>query len=117
MRHRVAGRRFDMPSGPRRAMYRNLVTDLLRHGQVRTTLSKAKETRGLADRIISLGKEGSLHARRQALRFVTDDSVLDDVFGEIAERNRNRKGGYTRTLKLGPRKGDGSEMALLELVQ
>ncbi len=116
MRHRVAGRRFDMPSGPRWAMYRNLVTDLLRHGQVKTTLARAKEAQGLADRVISLGKDGSLHARRQALRFVTDKSVLDDVFGQIAERNRSRRGGYTRTLKLGPRPGDGSEMAVLELV-
>ena len=117
MRHRVAGRRFDRPSGPRRAMFRILVTDLIRHGRITTTAAKAMETRGIAEKVITLGKDGSLHARRRAATVVMDKQVLKDIFGELAERYRNRRGGYTRTLKLGPRKGDGAEMAILELVK
>ena len=116
MRHKVAGRRFDRPSGSRRAMFRGLVTDLLRHGRITTTLAKAKETRGFAEKVITQGKDGSVHARRRAARIVMDKHVLANVFDVLAERYRDRPGGYTRTLKLGPRKGDGAEMAVLELV-
>ena len=116
MRHQVAGRKFDRPTDQRLAMFRGQVKDLLRHEKIRTTEAKAKEVRSLAERIITLGKDGSLHSRRQALRFVTDPDVVKKVFDEIAPRYADRRGGYTRILKLGPRQGDGARMAQLELV-
>lgn len=97
-------------------MFRTLVTDLLKHGHVKTTAAKAREARPLAEKMVTLGKSGSLHARRQAAAFITEDSVVRSVFDDIADRYRDRPGGYTRMIKLGPRKGDASEMALLELV-
>lgn len=117
MRHRVDGRKFNRPTDHRLAMFRNLVTDLLRYGRIQTTEPKAKEIKGMAERIITLGKDGSLHARRQALRFVYDDKVVRHVFEELAPRYANRPGGYTRIIKLGRRQGDGAPMALLELVE
>src|SRR5687767_3178663 len=116
MRHGIDGRKFSRPTGHRLAMYRNQVRDLLRHEQIVTTEEKAKEVRRVADRIITLGKDGTLHARRQALRFVTDDVVVGKVFDELATRYSARPGGYTRIIKLGPRLGDGARMATLELV-
>ncbi len=116
MRHRVAGRKFDRPTDQRLALFRNQVADLLRYEKIRTTEAKAKEVRSLAEHIITLGKDGSLHARRQALRFVTDPDVVKKVFDEIAPRYAGRPGGYTRILKLGPRQGEGARMAQLELV-
>jgi len=97
-------------------MLRGQVADLLRHEKIRTTEAKAREVRGLAERIITLGKEGSLHSRRRALRFVTDPKVVQKVFEEIGPRYADRHGGYTRIVKLGPRQGDGACMAQLELV-
>ena len=97
-------------------MLRNLVKDLLVYESIRTTEPKAKETRRAAERMITLGKDGSLHARRQALRFLNAKSVVAKVFDEIAPRFVGRSGGYTRILKLGPRAGDGAPMAQLELV-
>lgn len=99
------------------AMFRNLVTDLLRYGRIQTTEPKAKEVRGLAERMITLGKDGSLHARRQALRFVYDDKVVRRVFTELAPRYATRPGGYTRIIKLGRRRGDAAPMVILELVE
>jgi len=116
MRHQVAGRKFDRNSGHRMAMFRNLVTDLLKHGRIRTTEPKAKEIRGMAEKIITLGKDGSVHARRQALAFVYDPDVVAHVFADVAPRYANRPGGYTRIVKLGRRLGDGAPMALIELV-
>ena len=116
MRHRVAGRKFDRSADHRRAMFRNLVTDLLRHERIKTTEAKAKEVRGMAERIITLGRDGSLHSRRRALRFVNDTKVVKKVFDEIAPRYADRHGGYTRVVKLGPRLGDGAAMAFIELV-
>lgn len=116
MRHRVAGRRLSRPTGHRRALYRNLVTDLLRYERIVTTEAKAKEVRPLAEKVITWGKQGTLHARRQALSFVLDKKVVDKVFGEIGPRYAERPGGYTRLAKLGPRLGDGAPMAQLELV-
>lgn len=116
MRHRVAGRKFDRSVGHRKMMYRTLVTDLLKHGYVKTTAAKAREVRPMAEKMITLGKSGSLHARRQASAFITQDSVVRVVFDDLADRYEARPGGYTRITKLGPRKGDASEMALLELV-
>ncbi|SRR3990170_463392 len=116
MRHRVAGRKFDRPTDQRLALFRGQVTDLLRHEKIQTTEAKAKEVRALAEQIITLGKDATLHSRRQALRFVTDPDVVKKVFDDIAPRYADRRGGYTRILKLGPRQGDGARMAQLELV-
>jgi len=98
-------------------MYRNLVTDLLGYEKITTTEAKAKEVRSLAERIITLGKKGGLHTRRQALSFILDEKVADKVFTELASRYAERPGGYTRISKLGPRLGDGAEMVQLELVK
>jgi len=117
MRHKVAGRKLGRPTGHRRALYRNLVTDLLSHEKITTTEAKAKEVRGMAERMITLGKEGNLHSRRQALSFIIDKKVVDKVFAELAPRYAERPGGYTRIIKLGPRLGDGAPMVKLELVE
>ncbi len=116
MRHKVAGRKLSRASDHRMALYRNLVTDLLRYGKIVTTEAKAKEARPLAEKIITLGKQGNLHARRQALSFVYDKQVVDKLFAEIGPRYAQRLGGYTRVVKLGPRLGDGAPMAQIELV-
>lgn len=116
MRHRKAGRRFDMDTAQRMAMLRNMTTSVLEHGYVRTTEERAKETRRLVDRMITLGKRGSLHARRQALAFVYDADVVKELFDEIAPRYAQRPGGYTRIVRLPPRQGDAAKMARLELV-
>lgn len=97
-------------------MLRNLVKDLMAHEAIRTTEAKAKEVRGPAERMITLGKEGSLHARRQALRFLNDKAIVAKLFDEIAPRFVGRRGGYTRIVKLGRRGGDAAPMAQLELL-
>ena len=116
MRHKVAGRKFDMPTAQRMAMLRNITTDVLRHGHVQTTEARAKEARRLVDRMITLGKRGTLHARRQALAFIYDPDVVADLFEQIAPQYADRPGGYTRVRKLGPRHGDAAKIARLELV-
>lgn len=98
-------------------MYRNLVTDLLKYEKITTTLTKAKEVRGLAEKMVTLGKEGGLHSRRQALAFIFDKKVTEKVFSELSSRYAERSGGYTRIIKLGSRLGDGAAMAQLELVE
>ena len=100
----------------RRAMLRNLTTDLLREGRIEATVTRAKETRRMAEKMITLGKRGDLHARRQALAYIFDESVVTKLFEEIAPEYADRQGGYTRILKKGPRRGDGAEMAIIELV-
>ena len=117
MRHKISGRKLDRPSAHRKAMYRNLVTDLLGYDQIVTTEAKAKEVRGLAEKMITLGKEGGLHSRRQALSFILDQKVTEKLFTELASRYAERLGGYTRIIKLGPRLGDGAAMVKLELVK
>ena len=117
MRHKVAGRKLGRSTSHRRAMYRNLVTALLGYDKIITTEAKAKEVRGLAEKMVTLGKEGGLHSRRQALSFVVDKKVVDKVFNELASRYVERPGGYTRITKLGPRLGDGAAMVQLELVE
>lgn len=97
-------------------MLRNLVTDLLREGRITTTVTRAKEARKQAEKMITLGKRGDLHARRQALAYIYDEDVVTKLFEEIAPNYAERNGGYTRILKLGPRRGDCAEMAFLELV-
>ncbi|MCI9597693.1 MAG: 50S ribosomal protein L17 [Firmicutes bacterium] len=110
--HRKLGR----PTAHRKAMLRNLVTDLLREGRITTTVTRAKEARKQAEKMITLGKRGDLHARRQALAYIYDEDVVTKLFEEIAPNYAERNGGYTRILKLGPRRGDCAEMAFLELV-
>jgi len=117
MRHRIAGRKLSRDSGHRRALYRNLVTDLLNHEKITTTEAKAKEVRGLAEKMIGLGKKGGLHSRRQAAAFIMDGKVADKVFKDLAPRYAERPGGYTRITKLGHRLGDGADMVRLELVE
>ena len=117
MRHRVTGRRLGRPTGHRKAMYRNLVTDLLGYEKITTTEAKAKEVRSLAERMITLGKKGGLHSSRQARSFIFDNKVVDKVFIELAPRYAERPGGYTRITKLGRRLGDGAAMVQLELVK
>ncbi|MCR4419490.1 MAG: 50S ribosomal protein L17 [Clostridia bacterium] len=112
MSYRKLGRRSDH----RRAMLRNLVTSFLREGRLETTETRAKELRRLADRMISLGKRGDLHARRQALAFLLDESVVKRLFDELGPRYKERQGGYTRVIKAGVRHGDGAPMAVVELV-
>jgi len=117
MRHKVAGRTLGRPSGHRRALYRNLVTDLLRYEKIVTTEAKAKEVRGITEKMVTLGKKGGLHSHRQALSFILDEEVAKKVFSELAERYAERHGGFTRLVKLGPRLGDGSPMVQLALVE
>lgn len=109
-------RKLGRPTAHRKAMLRNLVTDLLREGRITTTVTRAKEARRQAEKMITLGKRGDLHARRQALAYIYDESVVTKLFEEIAPNYAERNGGYTRILKLGPRRGDCSEMVFLELV-
>lgn len=109
-------RKLGRDSAHRKAMLRNLVTDLLREGRIQTTECRAKEARRQAEKMITLGKRGDLHARRQALAYIYDESVVTKLFEEIAPGYEDRQGGYTRILKLGPRRGDASEVVFLELV-
>lgn len=116
MRHRVAGRHLGRETSHRLSLYRNLVTDLLRYERITTTEAKAKEIRPMAEKIITLGRRGDLHARRQAMRFVYDTKVVKKIFDEIGPRMKERPGGYLRITGLEPRKGDGARMASIELV-
>jgi len=116
MRHRKAGKRLGRDSAQRRALYRSQTTDLLKHEHIVTTEAKAKEVRGFAEGMITLGKKGTLHHRRQAAAFVFDENIVRKLFDEIAPRYEERGGGYTRLTKIGPRQGDGALMVKLELV-
>ena len=116
MRHRVAGRKLGRKTAHRIMMFRNLVTSFLDKERIRTTLPRAKEVRPIAERMITLGKRESLHARRQALAFIKDPQVVSKLFETLAPRFAERKGGYTRIIRLGFRDGDGAQMALLELI-
>lgn len=116
MRHLKKGRKLNRNSSHRKAMFRNMVTSLLRHERIETTDAKAKELRRFAEKVITLGKRGDLHARRQAFTWVRDKEVLHKLFAEIGERYRSRPGGYTRVTKLGNRRGDAAPMSVIELV-
>ncbi len=109
-------RKLGRPTDHRKAMLRNLVTSLLRNGKIETTETRAKETRRMAEKMITLAKRGDLHARRQVLAYVYDETVVKNLFDEIAPKYADRNGGYTRMLKLGPRRGDAAEVVILELV-
>ncbi len=117
MRHKVDGRKFSRDTSHRWSMYRNLVTELLDYEKIVTTEPKAKEVKSFAEKMITLGKRGDLHARRQALAFIMDERVTHKVFDELAKRYAERKGGYTRIVKLGMRQGDGASMVQFELVK
>ena len=117
MRHKISGRKFDRPSDQRRALFRMLVADLLRYERLKTTEAKAKEVRPLAEKMVTLGKDGTVHARRLAMAYINDKGVVRKLFDEIAPRFAARPGGYTRIIKLGTRVGDGAAMAQLELVE
>jgi len=117
MRHRVAGRKLSRPTDHRLALYRNLVTDLIRYEKIVTTEAKAKEIRGQAEKLITLGKRGDLHARRLALARLYDARLVDKLFHDIAPRYQERPGGYTRVIKLTPRQGDAAPMAQIALVE
>jgi large subunit ribosomal protein L17 len=116
MRHLVKGKRLRRNTAHRRALLRNLVTSFLEKERMRTTLAKAKATRPLAEKMITLAKKNTLHARRQALRFIFKKTVVKKLFDEIGPRFSERPGGYTRIVKVGPRAGDGADMAILELI-
>ncbi|MEO6397597.1 MAG: 50S ribosomal protein L17 [Tepidiformaceae bacterium] len=116
MRHRVGGRHLGRETSHRLALYRNLVTDLLRYERITTTEAKAKEIRPMAEKIITLGRRGDLHSRRQAQRFLYDPRVVKKVFDDIGPKMADRPGGYLRITALEPRKGDGARMSAIELV-
>jgi len=117
MRHRIAGRKLGRLTSHRRALYRNLVTDLLAYEKITTTEAKAKETRSLVEKMITLGKEDNLASRRRAAAFITDKKIVKKLFDEIAPEYADRNGGYTRLVKLGPRQGDNAPMAQIELIK
>ncbi|MEE9305197.1 MAG: 50S ribosomal protein L17 [bacterium] len=116
MRHLKAGRKLNRTSAHRKALMRNLATELLMRERIQTTIAKAKELRPVAERLITLGKRGTLHARRQALRVVKTKAAMANLFGPLAERYAERPGGYTRIVRIGPRLGDNAEVAVIELV-
>lgn len=116
MAHKVAGRNLGRPTGHQGLLFRNQVTDLLRHEAITTTEAKARAIRGSAEKMITLGKQNTLHARRQAAAVLLDPGVVSRLFAELGPRYAERSGGYTRLVKLGPRLGDNAPMARLELV-
>jgi len=117
MRHGCAGRQFGRDTSHRKALLRMLVTSLLKNEKIETTVAKAKEMRPLAEKMITLGKRGDLHARRQALSFIHDESVVSGLFAQIAPRFVSRNGGYTRIVMTRTRPGDAAPMAVIELVE
>jgi large subunit ribosomal protein L17 len=116
MRHQKRGRKLGRDSAHRKSLYANLTAELIQHGRIRTTVAKAKEVRPIAEQMITLGKRGDLHARRQAVAFLRQKPIVKSLFDDIAPRYAERPGGYTRIIKLGPRLGDAAEMAYIELV-
>jgi large subunit ribosomal protein L17 len=117
MRHRIRGRSFSRKSAHRKAMFDNMAHALLKHEQITTTLPKAKDLRPVVERLITLGKKGGLHARRQAMAALQDAKIVDKVMTTLAERYAKRPGGYCRILKAGFRRGDAAAMAVIELVE
>jgi len=116
MRHRMSGRKLNRTSSHRKSMFANMTASLLRHEQIKTTKPKAKDLRSFAEKMITLGKRGDLHARRQAMSFLQDGEVVSKLFDELADRYKERQGGYTRVLAAGFRYGDSAPMAVIELV-
>ena len=116
MRHQKTGRKLGRNSSHRRAMFRNMVTSLFRHGRLETTDAKAKELRPLAEKMITLAKRGDLHARRKALAYMKDKTVTHKMFEELKSRYLDRQGGYVRIIKKGNRKGDGASISVIQLL-
>ncbi len=116
MRHAKSGRKLGRDASHRRALYANLAGSLITHGRIETTEAKAKAVRPYAEKLITLGKRGDLHARRLAMAQLRSNDVVHKLFSDVAPRFAERPGGYTRIVKLGPRQGDAADMALLELV-
>ena len=116
MRHGVAGRKLGVTSAHRQAMFRNMAVALIKHEQITTTLPKAKELRPVTEKLITLGKRGGLHARRQAYAQLRDDTIVSKLFDTLADRYRTRAGGYTRVLKAGYRYGDSAPVGVIEFV-
>lgn len=116
MRHGKAGSKLGRTSSHRKAMFRNMVTSFLKYEKIKTTDVKAKELKKVAEKMITLGKRGDLHARRQALAFVRDPAVVGKLFSELSERYRQRPGGYTRVVKMGYRTGDNAPLSVVELI-
>ena len=117
MRHRMSGRKLNRTSSHRKAMFGNMACALIKHEQITTTLPKAKDLRPVVEKLITLGKRGDLHARRQAIGVLGDEKIADKLFTTLAERYAKRAGGYTRVLKAGFRYGDSAPMALIEFVE
>ena len=115
--HRVSGRNLSRKKDQRRALLRGLTSELVQHERITTTLAKAKETRIVAEKLITHGKKGTLHHRRLALSQIPNKKVVKKVFDDLSQRYADRPGGYTRIIKLGPRQGDGAQMAVIELVE
>jgi large subunit ribosomal protein L17 len=116
LRHQRSGKKLGRDSAHRRALYANLAGALIEHGRIQTTLAKAKADRPIAEQMITLGRRGDLHARRQALAYLRSQDDVHKLFSEVAPRFADRPGGYSRIVKIGPRQGDAAEMAYLELV-
>jgi large subunit ribosomal protein L17 len=116
MRHGLSGRKLSVTSSHRAAMFRNMAVALIKHEQITTTLPKAKELRPVAEKLITLGKRGDLHAKRQAYNQLRDETIVTKLFSTLAERYKTRSGGYTRVLKAGMRYGDAADMAVIEFV-
>ena len=116
MRHHRAGKKLGRDSAHRKALYSNLAGALIEHGRIKTTVTKAKAVRPIAEKMITLGRRGDLHARRQAMAYLRSQEIVHKLFAEVAPRFKERPGGYSRIIKIGPRLGDAAEMAYLELV-
>jgi large subunit ribosomal protein L17 len=116
LRHQRSGKKLGRDSAHRKALYANLTASLIEHGRIRTTETKAKAVRPIAEKMITLGRNGSIHARRQALAYLRSQEIVHQLFSEVAPRFKDRPGGYTRVIKLGRRQGDAAPMAYLELV-
>ena len=116
MRHHRAGRKLGRTSAHRKALYSNLAGALFEHGRIKTTLAKAKEVRPIAEQMITLGRRGGVHSRRQALKFLRSQDVVHKLFSDVGPRFADRPGGYCRIVRIGPRQGDAAEMVYLELV-
>lgn len=117
MRHGIAGRKLGVTTSHRKAMFRNMAVALIKHEQITTTLPKAKELRPVVEKLVTLGKRGDLHARRQAFALLRDETIVAKLFSAIAERYKARQGGYIRVLKAGVRYGDAADMAVIEFVE
>ena len=116
MRHHRSGRKLGRDASHRKALYANLAGALIEHGRIKTTVTKAKAVRPIAEQMITLGRRGDLHARRQAMAYLRSQEVVHQLFANVAPRFKDRPGGYSRIIRIGPRQGDAAEMAYLELV-